>query len=376
MHERGSALLIIMWVIFLVGLIVLGVGYQLELDTALSHEFREECRARSQAESILNWAILQLQNDTGEADTPAEFQFEPEDYQADLGPVQGKLLILDEGSRVNLNTAPEKLLKTIFKRYGAENALAPLLDWRDPDNLPRDGGAEEPEYAGESPPTIVRNGSLPVVQEFRKVKNAETAWERLSDEITVYGPAILWMMDKEVLINLLRESGTELDDLQAVEIMQGFERMRKEDQLRSLDDLSRVHPMIGLDKIAKLKRLIRVDGTFNPNFLTQDRMRALLALWNIEPPLETKVLNEVFEERSAFENAIRGMKPDLTSREIWSVFTLESRIWRVRVSVKTAFRTLILEAVVRRDREGAGERWKAEILEYRATWQADKEAKD
>lgn len=369
MREQGAALLIVIWVVLLAGIIVLAIGYQLELETVLSQEFRDERQARANAESLFWWAMLRLQNDMDDRDTPGKFQVDGSVWQHDLGPIAGDVRFIDEGSRVNVNTAPETLMKNLFEALGCREFVAPLLDWRDPDNLPRPDGAEEAEYAALSPSVKVRNGSIPVPQELRRIKGGEEAWEKIRDEVTVWGPALFALLDSEVFVNLLRQSGMEFDELTAFELIKRFEQLNKDKQLKTLDDFIKIHPMITMDRVDKLREYITEEGTFNPNFLSEERFRALLKTWQIVIPEEQRTSERVFESREAFEQFIRSMNPEVSSETIWKYFTLQTKLWRIRVTVNQGFRQFVIDAVVRREREGAGQRWKASILRWNERWQ-------
>lgn len=397
MNERGSALLIVVWVVLLACAMVLAIGYQLELETVLSEEFRNERQARADAESIFWWAVLRLQNDTDELDTLKEFTFEASAWEADIGALPGELALIDEGSRVNVNTTSAELLGELFKELqiqtkaqvegedeeqaegqngeqdqGQEQVqeqefLDLLLDWRDFDDQVRPNGAEEAEYSGMSPPVKIRNGSLPVPQELCRIKDGEKHWEMLKDHVTVWGPANLSMMDGDVFINLLQQAGEEIDETTVVMTKQSFDRLKKDNQIKKLDDLKKAYASIDIELLNKLKELISAEGVYNPNFLSKESLRALLKHLKIE--LSEELLNSemLFDSREAFENFLLGS--GISTEKIWSIFTLQSKLWRIRVTIKRGSRRLILDAIVRREREGEGQRWKASILRFNETWQ-------
>ena len=86
--------------------------------------------------------------------------------------------------RVNLNLADASLLAGLLGRADLVDAL---LDWRDPDDLPRPNGAEREWYRlpGRSPP---RNGPLASWQELRQVRGFDSATvARLAPYVTMQG---------------------------------------------------------------------------------------------------------------------------------------------------------------------------------------------
>jgi general secretion pathway protein K len=90
----------------------------------------------------------------------------------------------DAGGRFDLNHAPAEVLRRLI---GSDSLADALLDWRDPDDLPRAAGAEAQWYLaqGRRPP---RNGPLAGVGELRLVRGFDRrAIGRLDSLLTVRG---------------------------------------------------------------------------------------------------------------------------------------------------------------------------------------------
>jgi type II secretory pathway component PulK len=82
------------------------------------------------------------------------------------------------GSRLNINMADAEMLHQFFTALGlpdrrVDSLTDALLDWRDPDDLPRPAGAEREWYErqGRSPP---RNAPLASGRELARVRGFET----------------------------------------------------------------------------------------------------------------------------------------------------------------------------------------------------------
>ena len=91
----------------------------------------------------------------------------------------------DPESRVNVNSAPDAAIAAVL---GSDTLAAAVLDWRDPDDAPRDGGAERDWYVlhGRQPP---RNGPLASIDELRLVRGFDSAAVvRAKALLTVRGP--------------------------------------------------------------------------------------------------------------------------------------------------------------------------------------------
>ncbi len=92
--------------------------------------------------------------------------------------------IEDPGARLNVNTADAEVLRLLVANDTVADAL---LDWRDPDDIPRPLGAEAAWYRerGLPPP---RNGPFPDVGEIRLVRGVDsTRFVRLKTLLTVDG---------------------------------------------------------------------------------------------------------------------------------------------------------------------------------------------
>jgi type II secretory pathway component PulK len=90
--------------------------------------------------------------------------------------------ITPEASKLNLNTASEQeieaLLLDVLPKLGIENAqelIAALLDWMDPDDDTRSGGAETDYYSTLKPGYKAKNGPLDTIDELLLVKGFSAA---------------------------------------------------------------------------------------------------------------------------------------------------------------------------------------------------------
>jgi general secretion pathway protein K len=100
---------------------------------------------------------------------------------------------VDESARIDLNAAPEPLLKSLFQNIaGLDDAAAQalvdaILDWRDPDDLRRPNGAEEPDYRAAGRNYRPPNAAFETVGELQRVLGVTPAiYERVADSLTVY----------------------------------------------------------------------------------------------------------------------------------------------------------------------------------------------
>jgi type II secretory pathway component PulK len=96
--------------------------------------------------------------------------------------------LTDPASRLNLNQADAASLRIVL---GSDSLTDAVLDWRDPDDLARERGAERDWYSRRHRPTP-RNGPFADVRELHLVRGFEDADEdRLVARFTVDGQGLI-----------------------------------------------------------------------------------------------------------------------------------------------------------------------------------------
>ncbi|MGA8032340.1 MAG: hypothetical protein WCB48_08075, partial [Casimicrobiaceae bacterium] len=100
---------------------------------------------------------------------------------------------VDEGARIDINTAPDSLIKSLLMNVGGmDDAAASSLvdaigDWRDPDDLRRPNGAEAPEYAAANLKYGPANAPFETIGEVSRVLGmTPEVFRRIRGAITVY----------------------------------------------------------------------------------------------------------------------------------------------------------------------------------------------
>ena len=100
---------------------------------------------------------------------------------------------IDEAGRIDINLAPDPLLKGLLQNVGgldpdaAEQVLDAILDWRDADDLRRPNGAEAPEYQAAGRKYVPTNAPFESTGELQRVLGMTPGLiARIADSITVY----------------------------------------------------------------------------------------------------------------------------------------------------------------------------------------------
>jgi general secretion pathway protein K len=100
---------------------------------------------------------------------------------------------VDESSRIDVNAAPEPLLRGLMEHVGgvdretATRIADAIQDWRDPDELRRPNGAEAADYQSAGLPQKPSNAPFETVSEVSRVMGMTPAlFARISDSLTVH----------------------------------------------------------------------------------------------------------------------------------------------------------------------------------------------
>ncbi len=193
--RHGVALIAVLWVILCLVTVVLLFA------ESMRFEYRAGMNAVSglQAGQAVDGARRYLQvvldsHSKGRGALPL-----PEDYRADGVPLGDSLFwvigradadtnpgrveafgFVDEGSKLNLNTATAEMLERLPLPGMTPEIAAAIVDWRDEDSEVEPGGAESETYSLKNPPYECKNGPFETVEELRLVHGV--TWELLYGE--------------------------------------------------------------------------------------------------------------------------------------------------------------------------------------------------
>ncbi len=102
--------------------------------------------------------------------------------------------LADEEGKLNVNIASREELESLFAltlelpERERDQLAAAIVDWRDPNNMITEGGAEQEYYSNLAQPYPVRNGKLPVLVDLLFVRGmTQEVYETLAQVLTVYG---------------------------------------------------------------------------------------------------------------------------------------------------------------------------------------------
>ena len=183
--EGGSALIIVLWVCLGI------VSIALYFAQSMTFEIRaaDNRLAAVQAEQAIAGAARYASNILVNLQTPGllpdENSYEHELVSVDeatfwfIGRSDQQLALdqpwfgfVDEGSKLNLNTATAEMLE-LLPRMTPQLAAA-IVDWRDSNSTISDGGAEEETYQRLNPPYRCKNAPFESIDELRLVYGMDT----------------------------------------------------------------------------------------------------------------------------------------------------------------------------------------------------------
>lgn len=189
--QSGIALVLVMW--FTVLLTVASGAYALmaRMDRLEANTLLSGTQARMTAEAGIHLMAVALR-DTDDLSRPVA---DGRTYEQVIDGVLLEISATDERGKLDINTAEEPTLVTLFMSNGldvesAELLAAAVLDWRDPDEVIRVNGAELDTYMAAGLPVGPANRPFMMVDELLQVLGMSYAlFERIEPGISVYSRA-------------------------------------------------------------------------------------------------------------------------------------------------------------------------------------------
>ncbi len=202
--KSGSLLVILLWILAILSVIGVSLGYRVALDIKLTKASTAETKASYISRAAVAQAITVLKKDkTLSHDTlndvwannPGEFEekmlglysfsiFHQEGEKKTYG-------LIDAERAINLNTAPQEVLNNLFEILDIDTDLtATLLDWIDEDDDDRNHGrgAETEHYENLRKPYKAKNGPLENINELLLIKGfTPEIVAKLNPHVTLYG---------------------------------------------------------------------------------------------------------------------------------------------------------------------------------------------
>lgn len=192
-RARGFALVIVLWAGVLLSVIAAGFAFSMRVETRLVGNLVERARAQAIADAGIRRGILALLADPARRTWIADGRV----HSLPLGDGTMHIRLISENGKIDLNGAPEALIRGLADALVRDGVLVDasrgsavagaILDWRDPDQRVRPGGAEDRNYAAAGRPYGARDGAFLSVAELNQVLGVDAKiYARLAPVVTVY----------------------------------------------------------------------------------------------------------------------------------------------------------------------------------------------
>jgi general secretion pathway protein K len=192
-RARGFALVIVLWAGVLLSVVAASFAFSMRVETRLAGNLTERAQAQAIADAGIQRGIMALlANAAG-----SRWVTDGRTYRLPFGAGNMRIRLLSENGKVDLNGAPEALIRGLLASLVESGELSDadraarvagaILDWRDPDQRVRPGGAEDRDYRAAGRPFGARDGAFLSVAELNQVLgvDAET-YARLAPWVTVH----------------------------------------------------------------------------------------------------------------------------------------------------------------------------------------------
>jgi general secretion pathway protein K len=187
--QRGVALVLVMWASILLAVIAGSFIFERRTEAMIVANSLSIARAREAADAGVERAVFEAYRGDNAPDVWKR-DGTMHDWAFDGVPV--RIGMRDESAKIDVNIAPDALLRGLFLSAGlnddqASSLLDAVLDWRDPDSLKRLHGAEEADYRAAGLDYGPANAPFQAIEELQLVLGMRPEiFHRIAPSITVY----------------------------------------------------------------------------------------------------------------------------------------------------------------------------------------------
>ena len=186
--QRGIALILALWITILLTVIASGFAFSMRSEAMATRNALSLARARAAADGAVERVAFELSR----PQVPDAWQPDGAPHTWQDGDITITAEAVDEAARIDLNVAPDALLRSLFTAQGVDDDKAAHLadaiaDWRDPDDFKRPNGAEDADYRAAGLKYGPANGPFETVAEVGRVLGMTgDIYARIVNLVTVY----------------------------------------------------------------------------------------------------------------------------------------------------------------------------------------------
>jgi type II secretory pathway component PulK len=169
-NHNGLALVAVLWIVAVMTAMIAIVSQTSRLEMKMARGAADEVRCKWACRAGTESAIAILNEDLRDTDCLSDLW---SDNAEDLNDVPLErchytVQVTDEAGKLNINTITREQLMAL--PYMEEDIADAVLDWRDNDDNPQNGGVEGGYYENLPIPYTIRNGAFKTVRELLRVK--------------------------------------------------------------------------------------------------------------------------------------------------------------------------------------------------------------
>jgi general secretion pathway protein K len=186
--QRGIALVLVLWLTIMLMVIASGFAFSMRSEALSARNALSLAQARAAADGAVDRMAFELSRPR----YPTAWASDGQPRRWREGDVDIVASGVDESSRIDVNAAPDPLLKGLIEQVGgadpetAARIVDGILDWRDTDEARRPNGAEEADYRQAGLPQRPPNAPFETVSEVARVLGMTPAiFARIADSLTV-----------------------------------------------------------------------------------------------------------------------------------------------------------------------------------------------
>jgi general secretion pathway protein K len=190
--EGGIALVAVLWTLMLLSVITASLMYETQTTARAARNLVENAKARAAADAGVQRSILDLLNQLMMTGYKTAFPSDGTEYMWRFADSAVRITVHDEASKVDLNRAPEDVIAAYFGSKGisvdrAKSLAAAIADFRDSDDFPRLGGAEQADYQAAGLAWGPKNAPFEGVEELSEVLGmTPEIYDLVSPNLTIY----------------------------------------------------------------------------------------------------------------------------------------------------------------------------------------------
>lgn len=187
--QGGVALVLVLWMVALLSVIAGNFAYSMRSEAQITHNQLQVAQAKALADAGVQRALFELMKPPTSLQ---RWQGDGVPHELVLAGTTVRIVILDESGKIDLNTASDTLIRSLFRSVGLSDEesaalLDAVLDWRDNDMLRRPNGAEEADYRAVGRNYSPANAPFETVDELRLVQGVTPElYRKLAPALTVY----------------------------------------------------------------------------------------------------------------------------------------------------------------------------------------------